>query len=196
MAEMETKRYPDPPQKVDVICEDGYRVTDKYVLFYGSFLSNFARCKFTWEYMGESHEFFCTEQAFMWAKAQFFGDYATAKKILDVIGDPMECKKLGRLVQNYDDEKWSSIRYEVMRDVNLARFNQCSYHYNKLMNPEFNGKTFVEASPIDGIWGIKMGIKDEGVLDERNWKGQNLMGKAITEVREKLVALQGESKVV
>ena len=108
----------------------------------------------------------------------------------------MECKKLGRLVQNYDDEKWSAIRYEVMRDVNLARFNQCSYHYNKLMNPEFNGKTFVEASPIDGIWGIKMGIKDKGVLDERNWKGQNLMGKAITEVRERLVALQEHGEEV
>ena len=59
---MKAARYPDPPQKVDVIYEDGYRVTDKYVLFYGSFLSNFAKCRFTWEYMGESHEFFCTEQ--------------------------------------------------------------------------------------------------------------------------------------
>ena len=191
-----TPTYPDPVQTTDKMYEYGYRVTDKYVFFYGSFLSNFARCKFTWAYMGHIHEFFCTEQAFMWAKAQYFGDYATAKKILDVIGDPMECKKLGRLVQNYDDEKWSAIRYEVMRDVNFARFNQCSYHYNKLMVPEFDGKTFVEASPVDGIWGIKMGIKDKGILDERNWKGQNLMGKAITEVRERLLALQDESKVV
>lgn len=182
--------YPDPVQTMDKMYEYGYRVTDKYVFFYGSFLSNFARCKFTWEYMGHIHEFFCTEQAFMWAKAQYFGDYATARKILDVIGDPMECKKLGRLVKNYDDEKWSKVRYEVMRDVNFARFDQCLYHHNKFLDPEFDGKTFVEASPIDGIWGIKMGIKDEGVLDERNWKGQNLLGKALTEVRSKLVVLQ------
>ena len=188
--------YPDPVQTMDKMYEYGYRVTDKYVFFYGSFLSNFARCKFTWEYMGHIHEFFCTEQAFMWAKAMFFGDVETAKKILDVIGDPMECKKLGRLVQNYDDEKWSAIRYEVMRDVNFARFSQCIYHHNKILDPEFNGKTFVEASPIDGIWGIKMGIKDNGVLDERNWKGQNLMGKALTEVREKLVALQEHGEEV
>ena len=194
-------KYPDPVQKTDKMYEYGYRVTDKYVLFYGSFLSNFARCKFTWgfndsEHEREEHEFFCTEQAFMWTKAQYFGDYVTAKKILDVPGDPMECKKLGRLVQNYDAEKWAAIRYEVMRGVNFAKFYQCSCHYNKLMNPEFDGKTFVEASPSDGIWGIKMGIKDKGVLDERNWKGQNLLGKALTEVREKLVALQGESKEV
>jgi hypothetical protein len=170
--------------------EYGYRVTDKYVLFYGSFLSNFARCRFTWEYMGEEHEFFCTEQAFMWAKAKFFGDSATAKRILDVIGDPMVCKRLGREVKNYDDMKWSEARYGVMRDVNLARFSQWEYHRKKMLDSEFDGKTFVEASPIDGIWGIKMGIKEHGVLDERNWNGQNLMGRVLTEVRGKLLALQ------
>ena len=188
--------YPDPVQTVDKMYEYGYRVTDKYVFFYGSFLSNFARCSFTWEYMDERHEFFCTEQAFMWAKAKFFGDSVAAKRILDVIGDPMECKKMGRLVKNYDDEKWSEVRYNVMRDANFAKFSQCSYHHNKIMNPEFDGKTFVEASPSDGIWGIKMSIKEQGVLDERNWNGQNLLGKALTEVRERLLALQDENKVV
>ncbi len=122
----------------------------------------------------------------MWAKAKFFGDSDVAKRILDVIGDPMECKKLGRLVRNYDDEKWSEVRYNVMRDANFARFSQCSYHHNKFLDPEFDGKTFVEASPVDGIWGIKMGIKEKGVLDERNWKGQNLLGKALTEIRKQL----------
>lgn len=195
--------YPDPVQTVDKIYEDGYRVTDKYVFFYGSFLSNFARCSFTWEYMGESHEFFCTEQAFMWAKAKLFGDSVAAKRILDVIGDPMECKigdpmeckKLGRLVKNYDDEKWSEVRYNVMRDVNFAKFSQCSYYQNKFLDHEFDEKTFVEASPSDGIWGIRMCIADKGVLDERNWNGQNLLGKALTEVRERLLALQDENKV-
>ena len=67
---------------------------------------------------------------------------------------------------------------------------------NKILDPEFYGKTFVEASPSDGIWGIKMGIKDKGVLDERNWKGQNLLGKALTEVRSKLVALQKQDELV
>lgn len=187
--------YPDPVQTTDKMYEDGYRVTDKYVFFFGSFLSNFTRCKFRWSFDGEEHEFFCTEQAFMWTKAKFFGDSETAKKILAVNDDPMECKKLGRMVKNYDDGKWS-VRYEVMRDVNFARFDQCLYHHNKILDPEFDGKTFVEASPIDGIWGIKMGIKDKGVLDERNWKGQNLLGKALTEVRERLLALQDENKVV
>ena len=181
--------YPNPVQNMDKMYENGYRVTDKYVFFYGSFLSNFAKCKFTWEYKGESHEFFCTEQAFMWAKARFFNDPVMSKAILDEKSDPMECKHCGRLVQGYDDEKWAEVRYDIMRDVNFAKFSQCTYHRNKILDPEFDGKTFVEASPSDGIWGIKMGIKDKGVLDERNWKGHNLLGKALTEVRERLLTL-------
>ena len=181
--------YPDPVQTMDKMHEDGYRVTDKYVFFYGSFLSNFAKCKFTWEYKGESHEFFCTEQAFMWAKARFFNDSVMSKAILDEKDDPMECKHCGRWVQGYDDEKWAEVRYNIMRNVNFAKFSQCTYHRNKILDPEFDGKTFVEASPSDGIWGVKMGIKDKGILDERNWKGQNLLGKALTEVREMIMAL-------
>lgn len=182
--------YPDPVQTVDKMHEDGYRVTDRYVLFYGSFLSNFSRCKFTWEYMGESHEFFCTEQAFMWAKARLFNDPIMSKAILAEKDDPLDCKHCGRWVQGYDDAKWAEVRYNIMRDVNFAKYSQYEPFRNRILNPEFDGKTFVEASPSDGIWGIKMSIKEKGVLDERNWKGQNLLGKAITEVREKLKALQ------
>ena len=193
---MKTARYPDPPQKVDVIYEDGYRVTDKYVLFYGSFLSNFAKCRFVWKYMDEEHEFFCTEQAFMWAKARLFNDQTMGKSILDEKDDPMECKHCGRWVQGYDDGKWAEVRYSIMRDVNFAKFSQYEPFRSRILNPEFDGKTFVEVSPSDGIWGIRMCIADKGVLDERNWNGQNLLGKALTEVRERLLALQDENKVV
>ena len=189
-------RYPDPVQSIDKMHEYGFRVTDKYVFFYGSFLSNFARCQFDWEYMGETHTFFCTEQAFMWAKAKFFKDQTMARNILAEKDDPMECKYYGRLVKGYVDREWSEVRYDVMRDVNYAKFSQCKYHMKKFLDPEFDGKTFVEASPSDDIWGIKMGIKDKGVLNERNWKGQNLLGKALTEVREMLKTSPETPKVV
>jgi ribA/ribD-fused uncharacterized protein len=44
----------------------------------------------------------------------------------------------------------------------------------------------VEASPFDTIWGIGLHWKDDKVLDEANWLGQNLLGKALIEVRETL----------
>jgi predicted NAD-dependent protein-ADP-ribosyltransferase YbiA (DUF1768 family) len=48
----------------------------------------------------------------------------------------------------------------------------------------------VEASPIDGIYGIKCG-ETEALDDKSNWNGLNLLGKALDEVREKLLKENG-----
>lgn len=165
------------------IYPEGYMVTDMHVFFYGSFLSNFQKCRFRWKYMGEEHEFFCTEQAFMWAKAMTFGDKVMAKAILDEKDDPLECKHCGRWVQGYDDEKWAQERYSIMLSVNMAKYTQDPEMRKLLLDPLFDGKEFVEASPSDPIWGIKMGIGSKGVEDPRNWKGQNYLGRILTEVR-------------
>ena len=44
-------------------------------------------------------------------------------------------------------------------------------------------RILVEASPLDGIWGIRMGRKNEHVQNPLKWKGQNLLGFALMEVR-------------
>ena len=123
------------------------KTTNRHVFFYTEWPSNFYKTNFIWKAFGEKHEFFCTEQAFMWAKAKYFDDEKTAEKILNA-STPMECKHLGRLV---------------------------------------NRKTFVEASPTDCIWGIGRSENDQLVDDEKMWKGQNLLGKALTQVREEIV---------
>jgi predicted NAD-dependent protein-ADP-ribosyltransferase YbiA (DUF1768 family) len=56
-----------------------------------------------------------------------------------------------------------------------------------ILDPQFNGKKFVEASPIDGIWGIKCG-EEEALDDESNWNGLNLLGKVLDEVRRRLLS--------
>lgn len=166
-------------------------ITDKHVFFYTEWPSNFCKTRFVWTKFGETHEFFCTEQAFMWAKAKFFNDEDIAKQILDVSDsdrDPMVCKKLGRKVKNYDDKKWDAVRYQMFLEPNLERFRQDKVLYAKLMDPKFDGKTFVEASPLDRIWGIGMGTETpiDKLDDESLWSGKNLLGKVITEVRNTL----------
>lgn len=158
------------------------RVTDKYAFFYVEWPSNFAKADFEWEYAGEKHRFFCTEQAFMWAKAMKFGDRSAAAKILAADTPPL-CKAYGREVENYVEGEWEAVRYGIMRDVNLEKYRQNPGLREKLLDPKFDGKTFVEASPYDRIWGVGFRQDDPAIDDERNWKGRNLLGKAITEVR-------------
>lgn len=157
-------------------------ITDKYAFFYTEWPSNFFRAPFT--YKGQN--FFCSEQAFMWEKAIKFDDQATAKKIL-AASTPMEAKNLGREVKNYVDSEWDKVRFDVMYEVNLAKYSQNEDIKRRLLDKKFDGKTFVEASPYDGIWGIKLGMGDARLHDDKNWNGQNLLGKVITKVRETLL---------
>lgn len=162
------------------------RLTDKHVFFYTEWPSNFYHTKFTWKAFGEEHEFFCTEQAFMWAKAKYFGDNVSAIKILEA-DVPMKCKQLGRLVKGYDDKQWSLVRYSFMHDVNFEKYNQDIKLKTKLLDSAFDGKAFVEASPTDKIWGIGFAQID-APDDETKWLGQNLLGKVLTQVRAELAS--------
>ena len=161
------------------------RLTDKHAFFYTEWPSNFWRTKFTWKAFGEEHEFFCTEQAFMWAKAKYFGDNDSATMILKC-NDPMRCKGRGRLVKGYDDKQWNLVRYSFMHDVNFEKYSQDTKLKEKLLDSAFDGKEFVEASPTDRIWGIGFAQVD-APDDESKWLGQNLLGKVLTQVRDEIL---------
>lgn len=161
------------------------RLTDKHAFFYTEWPSNFRRTKFTWKAFGEENKFFCTEQAFMWAKAKYFGDNDSAAKILEA-DDPMKCKNLGRLVKNYDDKQWNLVRYSFMHDCNYEKYIQDTELKEKLLDPAFDGKDFVEASPTDRNWGIGF-CQVDAPDDESKWLGKNLLGKVITQVRAEIL---------
>ena len=44
----------------------------------------------------------------------------------------------------------------------------------------------VEASKYDNVWGVGIGIRDPFIKDTTKWKGLNLLGMALMEVRTKL----------
>jgi predicted NAD-dependent protein-ADP-ribosyltransferase YbiA (DUF1768 family) len=51
----------------------------------------------------------------------------------------------------------------------------------------FDAHMFVEASPRDRRWGIGLSVTNPNIDDPANWRGRNLLGKVITEVRDRLV---------
>jgi ribA/ribD-fused uncharacterized protein len=48
------------------------------------------------------------------------------------------------------------------------------------------GKTLVEASPYDKIWGIGRGEDDPKALSRDTWDGLNWLGEVCTQLREDL----------
>lgn len=153
--------------------------TTKHVLFWGGPLSNFEEVHFSLE----EHEFSSSEQYFMWKKAKTFGDEEIAEKILKA-KTPKEAKKLGREVRGYDEGTWNKIRTEVMEDACYAKFFSSPSLKKLLLS--FPGKTFVEASPYDKIWGIGMREDDPNADNEKKWLGQNLLGQVLGRVRDRI----------
>jgi ribA/ribD-fused uncharacterized protein len=164
------------------------RITDKYVFFYKDWLSNYQKTNFYYPNINNPiFNFTSTEQAFMYFKAIYFKDYDIASKIYETRDNPDVCRKLGRLVKNYDDINWDKIRYELFYDLNYQKYLQDSELAKKLMDPKFDNRIFVEASPIDKIWGVGLDENNDLILDSSNWKGLNYLGEILTDIRKQII---------
>ena len=160
------------------------KITDEYVFFYKDWLSNYQRTKIFVKINGKQHIFTSTEQAFMFEKAMFFNDYEIANLIYHN-DNPNECRKLGRQVHGYNDEEWSKVRYDIFYKYNLLKYTQDISLQKKLLDPKFDDKIFVEASPIDRIWGIGYSEDDDRIeYNESSW-GKNYLGRILTNIRRR-----------
>ena len=151
----------------------------KYKFFWSGTFSNWNPAKFTYK----ENEFENSEQAFMWEKANHFGDNESANEAL-MTPDPKEVKKIGRKVKNFSGAEWDKVRFDYMFDINMAKFTQ----NEKFKHELFKYENYVESSPVDTVWGIGMHKNDPGVEDPKNWKGLNLLGQVLDKVRETIIS--------
>jgi ribA/ribD-fused uncharacterized protein len=157
--------------------KNNMRYTDDIVIFFGidAPFSNFYLIEFTYSdyYLKNS------EQAFMLEKAMMF-DKGKIPLIL-AAKSPTGVKKLGRTIQNFDPEVWDKNRYKIMINVLKAKF---ANPILKQILIDTEDLELVEGSPYDAIWGVKLDWMSDEILDRNNWRGSNLLGKALMEVRE------------
>jgi len=163
------------------------RETETHIYFWTNWMSNWTPSNLKIYYDGEL--FTNSEQIFMYIKAKFFGDENKAGEIVRLGSNPAIAKKLGREVSGYDEEAWSASRFDAMYAAVKAKFESDRVLSRQLM--ETDTKTLVEASPVDIIWGVGIHEKDDSILDENNWKGQNLLGKVLMKVRTEIQSKNG-----
>jgi ribA/ribD-fused uncharacterized protein len=161
-----------------------------YILFYGHKASTdgsvTASCCSQWfpatfEIDGITYP---TAEHFMMAeKARLFADPDILKNILEC-KTPKEAKALGRKVHNFEAETWQKHCSDIVVKANLAKFSATPAFADWLIASA--PAVLVEASMWDKIWGIGMVASAPGARDPRLWKGTNLLGFALMEVRDLL----------
>ncbi|MCP2165644.1 NADAR family protein [Goodfellowiella coeruleoviolacea] len=165
-------------------------VRPKYVFFWGHQPGRDvgASCLSQWwpaEFTVGGHTYPSAEHHMMAAKAELFGDTETAARIRRA-AHPGEAKALGRQVRGFVEQRWVDRRFEIVVAGNLAKFGQHAELRAFLLGT--GDRVLVEASPLDRIWGIGLAAGDERAGEPEAWQGQNLLGFALMEVRDRLRA--------
>ena len=131
----------------------------------------------------DGHRFSSMEQYLMWSKAMVFRDGETAEAILRAAA-PGEIKALGRSVRNYDETVWNGLRQIMVYEGLMEKFRQNRELLSSLV--ETGDAILAECAAGDQIWGIGLSMRDSRRLSLAQWRGQNLLGFALMQVRWKL----------
>lgn len=119
----------------------------------------------------------------MFKKAEIMGDGKTADIIMN-LKEPSYINLYGRHVENFEQDAWDNCCETIVESGNMAKFSQNEELKQILLSTY--PKTLVEARKDSVIWGIGLDIEDPRRLKKQTWQGKNLLGKILTEVRERL----------
>ena len=122
-----------------------------------------------------------SEKAIMLCKAAVMGDAQSYVKIV-AAETPQEAKRLGQQVTPFDDARWRTVVCGVAVEVLYQKFAQVPDLRHILLST--GDKILCEATARDTIWAIGISIKmDKIYVVPARWKGSNILGWALMEVR-------------
>jgi ribA/ribD-fused uncharacterized protein len=120
----------------------------------------------------------------MYQKVMMFGQTALGDEIMHT-ADPEQCKILGReFFDGFDAALWKKTRFVVVKRGIRAKFSQNPQMMDTLLAT--GNAILAECSPRDKDWGILLSTSDPEVQDITKWRGENLLGQVLMEVREEL----------
>jgi len=124
------------------------------------------------------------EHYVMVGKARLFGDEAIATHILKSTA-PEEAIDLGREVRGFEQSVWVGARYDIVVAANRAKFT-ARPELGLYLTQHTGQKILVHANPSDQLWGIGLAPNDIRSRKPTEWRGKNLLGFALMEVRDEL----------
>ena len=123
------------------------------------------------------------EHWMMAEKARLFGDEQIAARIL-AAESPKQVKQLGREVCGFEPTRWDDEKRRIVTEGNAHKFTQ-NLALGEFL-PSTGDLVLVEASPVDPVWGIGLAADDDDARNPLHWRGENLLGFALMDVRDKL----------
>jgi ribA/ribD-fused uncharacterized protein len=176
---------------LDALCvaaRSGARL--EYLLFWGHSAADAAtpgkECLSQWypaRFSIDGLKFATAEHYMMFRKAKLFNDELAAERILQA-PNPTAVKALGRGVRGFQDATWQQHRLAIVVEGNHAKFSQSDALREFLLSTQ--QRVLVEASPVDRVWGVGLAADDPHAQNPLEWRGLNLLGFALMEVRESL----------
>ena len=150
-------------------------VNEKYGYFSNEYPAEF-------KYAGQRYANCAQYMAYQ--KATMFNQYELAFQILDT-PDPSECQKLVSQNCTVDrPEIWEKTCYRIAFRGVKAKFSQNPHLLKILVNT--GNAILAKCSYHDKKWGIGISIDNLDWLNIAKWRGKNLLGRILMEVREQL----------
>lgn len=119
----------------------------------------------------------------MYCNAGRFRDSETQRLIL-ATHDPKGQKRLGRLTQGFQTVSWDEIKSAVVVTGNMAKFGQTRRFEDLLLDT--GDRLLAEAVSQDCVWRIGYTAREAATHQNQQLLGENRLGKALMEARERL----------
>jgi ribA/ribD-fused uncharacterized protein len=116
-------------------------------------------------------------------KAKLFDDGEAVSSLLG-LKDDNAIKSRGRQIVGFDQRRWDDNKYNIVVLGNLHKFSQ-----HQSLRSYISGTrplVLTEANPDDGVWGIGLRQNVPAATNPHHWRGLNLLGFALMEVRDML----------
>ena len=146
-----------------------------------SALSNHYPCNF----VIEGKQYSSMEKYLFVRLAKLFKDDDLEKR-LTKLNNPVVIKGLGKKIKNYNKDIWRGEIESILHDGLMAKFSQNQTLKEILLATK--DTIIAEANKFDTVYGVGLSLGDPELWNENLWKGDNLMGKALVQVRDTLKA--------